>query len=154
MKNVTQEIDSAWKRGGYRWNGFEVKGTSREFTWCRRAVGVGEKAVACNMSALWTPRWQETLIGGVLQGRKQFDARGASAVSRRGIWKIAASVAAVAGVPVLREVLERKSYAEVKACELLAERRRVKRDVKSVALKGWVKNDGDEEFNIETTSQS
>jgi tRNA-specific adenosine deaminase 1 len=145
--------EEGWK-GGYRWREFEVRGTQREFVWSRRAVGRGENAIACNVSALWTPGWQETLIGGVLQGRRQFDPRGASSICRRSMWKMAVQIAAVAGVPAVIEVLEKSTYNEVKDGEILAERSKVKVDVQRAALKGWVKNSGDDEFRLEATQKS
>ncbi|KAF1958331.1 hypothetical protein CC80DRAFT_490928 [Byssothecium circinans] len=153
MNGVTDEMTKGWQ-GGYKWSGFEVRGTEREFMWSRRAVGQSEKAVASNMSALWTPNWQETLIGGVLQGRKQFDPRGASSICRRSVWQVAAQVAAIAAVPMLIEALEKKTYKEVKQTELLAPRRKVKDDVRKAALKGWVQNVGDDAFGLESSLQS
>lgn len=109
-----------------------------------------EKAVPSNMSAVWTPGWQETLIGGVLQGRKQFDVRGASLVCKMGLWRAAVNVAALVGVPLLVETMGKRSYRDVKEAELLAARRRVKEDVRREGLPGWVKNTGDDEFDLES----
>jgi tRNA-specific adenosine deaminase 1 len=135
--------DAEW-RAGYRWSPFDVKSTSREFSWSRRGVGAGEKAVPCNLSAVWTPSWQETLIGGVLQGRKQLDPRGASRICRRGVWGAAARVAVVAGVTVLGK----RRYEDVKCDDSSKERRRVKEDLTSTGLKGWVQNVGDADFAL------
>jgi tRNA-specific adenosine deaminase 1 len=38
------------------------------------------------------------------------------------------------------------TYGDIKATELLAARRRVKEDARRLALKGWVRNLGDEDF--------
>ncbi|KAF2249098.1 hypothetical protein BU26DRAFT_312032 [Trematosphaeria pertusa] len=149
MSGVSPVLESKWK-GGYAWHGFEVRGTQSEFKWSRRGVAKGEKAVPSNLSAVWTPGWQETLIGGVLQGRKQFDQRGASAICRRSVWRAVAQVAAAVGVPALMEVLTKGSYAEVKKSEMLAARRQVKEDARKEGLKGWVKNVGDDEFALES----
>lgn len=147
MQGVSQSLERSWQ-GGYRWHGFEVQGTQREFLWSRRAVGKAEKAVPSNLSAVWTPAWQETLIGGVLQGRKQFDPRGASAICRVHMWKTAVTVAAVAGIPILIQVLGKSNYGEIKASEMLSTRRQVKEDVRREGLKGWIKNTGDDNFSI------
>ena len=42
----------------------------------------------CNISGVWTLGLQETLINGVLQGRKQTDPKGASALSKAKIWEL------------------------------------------------------------------
>jgi tRNA-specific adenosine deaminase 1 len=40
-------------------------------------------------------------------------------------------------------------YRDVKSGSLLEARRRVKEDVRKEALKGWVKNEGGEEWGVE-----
>ena len=135
--------------GGYRWNSFDVLSTTREFTWSRRMVPPHLKATSSNLSAVWTPSWQETLIGGALQGRKQFDPRGASAICRRSMWRTAVQIAATIGLPALIQALDQQSYKGVKDGEMLDARRKVKREVKREALQGWVKNSGDDEFSVE-----
>jgi tRNA-specific adenosine deaminase 1 len=112
-------------------------------------IPAGEKAVPSNLSAVYTPAWQETLIGGVLQGRKQFDPRGASAICRRSLWKVAAQVVGFVGLPMLGSVLRKRRYGNVKGDEVFNGRKRVKEDVKKEGLKGWVRNDGDDGFELE-----
>ncbi|KAL5416568.1 hypothetical protein PMIN03_002110 [Paraphaeosphaeria minitans] len=136
--------------GGYAWRAFAVLGTAREFAWSRRMVGSSVRAASSNISAVWTPGWQETVIGGVLQGRRQFDARGASRVCRGAMWKVAVRVAAAVGMPALMQVLGKRAYKDVKESEALGARRRVKGDVKREALKGWVENRGDDGFGLGT----
>jgi tRNA-specific adenosine deaminase 1 len=108
-----------------------------------------DKAIPSNLSAVWTPQGQETLIGGALQGRKQFDPRGASSVCRSGLWRVALQVAGLAGMPVLVEVLGRSSYKEVKEAGLLMARKQVKGDAIRGGLEGWVRNNGDDEFALQ-----
>ncbi|RYP19004.1 hypothetical protein DL765_003587 [Monosporascus sp. GIB2] len=122
---------------------------------------------------------EEATLGGTLQGRKQFDARGASFATRRRMWGLAAEVAdllavanntgvagraeageGVAGmvgegaeeeagvVEIQRTLVGARTYGELKECDLLAARRRVKDEVKAEALKGWVRNLGDEGFGL------
>lgn len=148
MKSAVQAIESR-RESGYAWHAFEVRGVQKEFDWSRRKVSKAEKAVPSNLSALWTPGWQETLVGGVLQGRKQFDARGASAICRRSLWRMAAQIAGMAGLPLLVEVFGKHNYQNIKRNEALATRREVKDNVKRESLKGWVKNVGDDEFGLE-----
>ncbi|KAH9873258.1 hypothetical protein J1614_005656 [Plenodomus biglobosus] len=134
---------------GYKFHGFEVRSTTREFAWSRRSVGEGVTPVPCNLSAVWTPAVQETLIGGVMQGRRQGDARGASAISRKRVWGLAVRVAGVVGAKVVVEALGKKKYGEVKMGEALEARRRVKGDMQSWGLGGWVGNEGDEGFGLD-----
>ncbi|KAI9837969.1 MAG: hypothetical protein M1819_006123 [Sarea resinae] len=173
------DVQSNWK-GGYKFQPFEVRTTSREFEFSRRGGGGGGgggsddakgAAVArtrtpSNLSVAYTPRFQETLIGGVLQGRRQFDPRGASRVCKRGIWRAVAEAVALfqaAGGAILanggsvaaagRRLQTafpsaaagdtKPTYEEaLKASPLLAARRAVKDDVRSLALKGWRRNGG------------
>jgi tRNA-specific adenosine deaminase 1 len=66
------------------------------------------------------------------------------------VWKSVLDVALMAGVPALGEALRRKrTYGEMKGCELLEGRDKVKQDVKEMALKGWAKNEGDEDWTLE-----
>lgn len=138
-----------WK-GGYRFQPFTVLPTDREFTWSRRALSAVEKAVPSNISAVWTPNWQETLIGGVLQGRKQLDPRGASKICRRGLWMEALRLAGLlGGAVVMGEALRKKKYAEMKGSDEIHERIKAKEGIRK-ALKGWVRNTGDNDFSLET----
>ncbi len=91
----------------------------------------------------------ENLIGGVLQGRKQYDPRGASRVCKRRMWKLALEVAGLAAVPAVETCLRVGKYGVVKQSGLLSERRRVKSEVRDGALKGWVRNEGGEGFGFD-----
>ncbi|KAF2824793.1 adenosine-deaminase [Ophiobolus disseminans] len=144
MRGLEDSVVEKW-RGGYGWKAFEVKGTEREFKHSRRSIGPGEKAIPSNISAVWTPGFQESVIGGVLQGRKQLDPRGASAICKRGMWGVGVRLAGLVGGEVLRRVLGARTYGEMKACGVFDARRRVKGDVIDKGLRGWVRNtrDGD-----------
>jgi tRNA-specific adenosine deaminase 1 len=140
--------DQDW-RGGYKFKPFKVVGTEKEFRYSRRQyLGKGEKLVTSNISAAWTSRWSETSIGGTIQGKRQFDARGASRVCKRRTWKLALEIARAVGVPAIERALSVATYGEVKMRLLLRERRRVKEAVREDALKGWVRNEG-EDFGAE-----
>jgi tRNA-specific adenosine deaminase 1 len=138
--------DRRWK-GGYRYQPFQFRTTSTEFSFSRRCSGP-EKLVPSNISAVWTPYGEETLIGGVLQGRKQFDVRGASMISKRSMWKLALEVSALLAMPMISRALSCATYKEVKLSKLLEGRRKVKEDAKERALKGWVANWGND-FGLE-----
>ncbi|CAJ2504533.1 Uu.00g119270.m01.CDS01 [Anthostomella pinea] len=140
-------------QGGYSFRPFTVETTTLEFRFSKREVAArAQKTTASNLAAAWTRTGlEEATLGGVLQGRKQFDARGASFASRRRIWALAAKVAGllgVGGVDEVRRVLGAGTYGEVKGAELLRARRRVKEVVTQQALKGWVRNSGDEDFTL------
>ncbi|KAF2264906.1 hypothetical protein CC78DRAFT_214946 [Lojkania enalia] len=153
MGDITKEMEERWRAtgGGYEFKEFGLRATEKEFRYSRRSLLASEKAVASNISAVHTPYFQETLIGGVLQGRKQFDPRGASAICRRSLWKAMIEIAALASMPALVDVLNKGTYMDVKSRELLKSRRDVKDDVKKFALKGWVRNSEDD-FRIEDKS--
>lgn len=134
--------------------------TTREFEYSKRTVTTfttstsasmtdSTARVASNISILSTPRRREILINGVLQGRKQFDPKGASCASRRALWKATLDVAIVAGIPALVDALEKSTYSEVKGTKDLESRAQVKSDVIEVALKGWKRNVGDEGWGLE-----
>jgi tRNA-specific adenosine deaminase 1 len=146
LASLTNKTIQSWQ-GCYKWHPLTVHPTQREFVWSRRSIAAHEKAVASNLSAVWTPSWQETLIGGVLQGRKQTDPRGASKLCRRSAWKLAVQIAGIAGTPAVLEVLSKGTYGDVKDSECLATRRRVKTDIQH-ALGGWVRNTGDADVTL------
>lgn len=138
-----------WKNG-YSFKPFEIRPSSREFRFSRRQIiPAGDKLVPSNISASRTPHHFETLIGGVLQGRKQGDIKGASRVCKRKMWKLALDIAKLVNATVVAECLREGSYMNVKASTLLEERRKVKEDVRSTSLVGWVRNSGGDEFCLE-----
>ncbi|KAI0468847.1 adenosine deaminase/editase [Xylaria cf. heliscus] len=132
------------------------------------------KITPSNLSTAHTAsRRTETTLNGVLQGRKASaaDTRGASFASRRQTWHLAVEVASLltstqppgwVNAPEILEALGRGdeeteigaetqtgaglTYAHVKNCALLGPRRRVKEAARRVALRGWVRNEGDEGF--------
>jgi len=57
-------------------------------------------------------------------------------------------------VPALLAVMSRRKYEEIKKDRLLESRRKVEEDVKAAALKGWISNDGDEEFGLDEEASS
>lgn len=142
--------DRGWD-GGYRYHSFQIRTTRKEFEFSRRGTGQFEKLVPSNLAATWTPYGEETLIGGVLQGRKQFDPRGASMICKRNMWKLALDVAAMVAVPTISQVLSSGSYYQMKKSSLLEGRRNVKEEVKEKALQGWTPNGGDD-FSLDFVS--
>jgi len=136
--------------GGYSFRPFNISTTELEFFYSRRQPVLADDRLApSNVSSSWTANdWTETLIGGVLQGRKQSDIRGASRMCRRRMWKLAIEISRSAAVPKVKESLK-GTYAEVKESELFNCRRIVKEDAKTIALAGWVTNDGGADFDVD-----
>lgn len=132
---------------GYGWHSFTVRTTSREFSFSRRTSGPGTVFVASNLCTLAYGSNQETLINGVIQGRKQGDPRGASTVSRRKMWQSAKEVAELAEIP--SRALVKYTYGELKSDIGLETRGRVKKLLRSGPLSGWQRNVGDEGWTLE-----
>jgi tRNA-specific adenosine deaminase 1 len=131
-------------RAGHKFRPFEVKSTKRTFAYSAQ----GAEAGGSNLSTLWTPKRQEILINGVLQGRKQFDIRGASITSRRGLWKLALNAAVMAGVPAVLDILNKGTYGQAKE-NANEDRRIAKETALEVALVGWKRNERDHDWVIE-----
>lgn len=130
--------------GGYRYHPFKIETTKREFRFSRRSADpVSPFLKGSNISTLWTPRSHETLIGGVLQGRKQIDPKGGTSVCRVKAWRAVLETAALLGIPALTRALSSLDYAELKDTELLQDRGRVKAETRELALAGWIPNVGD-----------
>ncbi|KAI0540384.1 adenosine deaminase/editase [Xylaria digitata] len=128
------------------------------------------KITPSNLSVAHTAsRREETTLNGVLQGRKASDAsiRGASFTSRRRTWALAVEVAGLlspdeSNTPQIRRALGASpssaetpqapatTYGDLKNTPLLEARRRAKQTARNLALKGWVRNLGDEDFALQT----
>lgn len=132
---------------GYGFRPFRVETTMINFRYSRRVAATNPDGCrGSNISAVWTLRHQETLINGVLQGRKQTDRMGASALSKTQIWNLVLDIIGLIEVPALRNVLKMCSYLDMKRSQALEHRRRVKEDVKNEALKGWYSGSSDSLF--------
>ncbi|KAK0655804.1 adenosine-deaminase domain-containing protein [Cercophora newfieldiana] len=143
-----------WTEAGYEFVPFQVKVTAEEFEFSKRAIAArAEKSSASNLAVAWTAAGlEEGLVGGILQGRKQFVLNGASAVSRKGMWKLVGEVAQVleeGNGEVIRQALGARTYDETKGGEPLDGRRGVKEEVRREALGGWVQNTGGGGFTME-----
>jgi len=127
--------------GGYSYRPFNISTTKRRFEYSRHRPDL-QKAnpKASNIAALWTMRQQETLINGVLQGRKQTDLRGGSMVCRLRTSKIVMDTLALLAIPLLVDGLKSLTYTDLKRVKMLEDRSEVKRTVKEAALAGWIPN--------------
>ena len=125
---------STWDEG-YAYHPFSVNPTKIDFPYSRRNANPGaENAIkSCNISAIWTPGLQETLINGVLQGRKQTDPKGASALSKTKMWELFQDINGLLGSNVPTDL----PHNRLKQLDALAIRRQVKSETKNAALKGW-----------------
>jgi tRNA-specific adenosine deaminase 1 len=131
-------------QAGYGFRPFEVKTTRRKFAYSAQ----GAEAGGSNLSALHTPRRQEILVNGVLQGRKQYDPRGASSASRRGLWRLALEVAVMVGTPAIVKTLNQPTYAMAKEDANHA-REAAKQMAWDKALMGWKRNERDDAWSVE-----
>lgn len=148
--------DLSWL-GGYRFQPFTVNTTSKEFAYSRRqTLTSSEKIVPSNIAASWVQGTAglETIIGGVKQGRKIGDIKGASRASKFMVWKLAMEISMLVAVPSIQRSLCAKTYGEMKRGESLEIRRKVKSEVPEKGLKGWVRNTGGEEFGMPAEGKS
>ncbi|KAH7158073.1 adenosine deaminase/editase [Dactylonectria estremocensis] len=139
--------------GGYSFNGFVTETTDLEFEYSKRSVKSRvDRISATNIAAAWSHSGvEETIMGGVIQGKKPFIPKGASRMSRRGTWEAARDLAHNLGQQgsSTAAYLGFGTYHDVKNGLLLVERRHVKDQVRETVLTGWVKNDGGSYFKIE-----
>ncbi|KAK1252652.1 hypothetical protein MKX08_003839 [Trichoderma sp. CBMAI-0020] len=149
-------VGKQWNEG-YAFKPFKVEATTVEFDFSKRAVQARSSTIsASNLAATWSASgFEETILAGVLQGRKQFDARGASKTSRRQMWITAKQLsdtlcATDAGEHsgLQEHFSAADSYQDIKDGSLLAERRHVKSQVRQHSLSGWIQNQGDSGFGI------
>ncbi|KAK7524067.1 adenosine-deaminase [Phyllosticta citriasiana] len=154
MSTISPKLTQNWVHGGYDFCPFEVCTTLQEFAWSRRSGQLqNQKLVPSNISALYTAHHNETLINGVLQGRKQTDPKGASVISRSGFWKSAVEVAkqlpdSHVGAELIKVLSSSSDYGDLKRTKLLQLRQQVKDDCKKNALKGWIPNRDDDNFDL------
>lgn len=142
--------EKSWE-DGYSFRPFDINTTSQEFAYSRRqTLNPGDTLVPSNIASSWTPRSSETIIGGTLQGRKQFSVKGASQTSKRRMWMLAITIANAldANSAVVSETLKIGKYVEVKNSALLEKRRETKADVRNT-LRGWQKNDDQEDWGYD-----
>lgn len=150
---VPEAVERAFERTGrmkgMEFRAFDVKATSREFAFAKSSAG--EEMVSSNLSAMWTPMRREVLINGVLQGRKQMDPKGASCVCRRRMSENVLEVAAKPGCEEVMALLGKDStYAQIKGSQMLEEREKSKTHARETGLKGWMRNEGDEDWRLDS----
>jgi len=150
MAPLLHNWDKKLTMAGYSFRPFTVRPTTREFAFSRRAYLSADPVifVPSNISTLIVGSNHETLINGVLQGRKQADPKGASAVSRRRTWSLALSIAAELRNSSLHHTFSEVTYAQVKDSPTLRARGLSKDRAKQDPLKGWKRNLGDDAWSL------
>lgn len=141
-----------WEHG-FSFRPFRVDTTILEFEYSKAAVESRSAQIsASNLAAAWSRSgFEETILAGVVQGRKAFDIRGASRMSRRQMWIAAKELAAQIAKDSQKtggSQLDMRCYRDIKALPALKARQSVKSDVRSETLTGWVRNEGDSDFEI------
>jgi len=152
MAALSDLDEAAVWQGGYSYRPFKVLETSQEFMFSRRAFPDSTKTTGSNITAMWTPYNQEVMIGGSIQGNKQFSVRGSSAISKLGMWKAALSLTQNLQLEEVEAILSSGTYAEVKGGAQLEPRQQVKDAVRHMALQNWVCNNGGDGFRLEEGS--
>ncbi|KAJ4321078.1 hypothetical protein N0V84_005547 [Fusarium piperis] len=147
-------VGKQWQ-GEYAFREFVAITTDLEFKFSKRAVSARAKKIsASNLAAAWSNSGvEETIIGGVIQGRKPFSAKGASHMSRRRMWETASELSSSlhnAGYAPIH--LAYGTYHDLKESPLLAHRRQAKQEARQTALTGWKRNDGGSDFRLEERS--
>lgn len=136
-------LHSRWP-GGYSFRPFRIATTSHEFDFSRHSMTSKlSRSKGSNITTIYNPLLQENLINGVLQGRKQSDPRGGSALCNVRMWKLVFQIAALMTLPSLQRIRSFFPNQQAKESELLEARRRVKEEVRQNALKGWIRNQVD-----------
>lgn len=134
---------------GYEFHAFHVVTTVEEFAFSRRRAS--SPVAGSNLSAVCTPNLQESLINGVLEGRKQTDPRGGSALCDAHLWRVASNAMGSIKTPMLQNILQLSTYRRIKDSEAFEDRRQVKEQTKTEALSGWIRNVEDD-FEVQPGS--
>ena len=129
---------------GFAYRAFNIITTSHDFEYSRRGIALNSRKVGgSNISVVWNLYLQETLLNGVLQGRKQSDPRGGSSLCNQRMARLVFELVGILEHQHLRQSSQYRTYADLKQDPTLKERRGVKEDVRKAALQGWTRNEGD-----------
>lgn len=148
MYALTPKVITSWPKD-FSFRAPDIVTTDLEFSYSKRSSSGEWKWKPSNVTAVYTPHFQETLIGGIHQGRKQGDPQAASAIARKSMWRVFVDVAEMLGSSILLQSACQPSYGKFKASRYLEARRRVSNEVKDRALQGWIPNIGDEDFSLD-----
>ena len=155
-------VGMTWSQG-YAFRPFQVKTTDLEFTYSRRSTASNPngESKGCNISAVWNPRYQDTLIKGARQGFQLGNIQGASKVSAHRMWKGFLAINGELGGIQPADIIQRghtRNYTGYTIGFRVPIREQVKRDAKKKALKGWDRGAGkkmpDIDGNISSSSDA
>lgn len=153
---ANEGVQQKWRALGYEYKPFQVLKTSKNFEYSKQQhtletdseADVTAIPVPSNLATLVTTHDREILVNGVLQGRRQDDPRGTSSFSRRSAWEAVTDLeSSITALGVGSGPGNRFSgtYGEAKR---LDGRESVKGDVRDLALEGWRRNEGDDEWTL------
>ena len=145
---LKSEVFNNW--GSFVYHPFRIQVSHREFEWSRRIHEEVQKYVASNTSTVYTIYNRELLVNGVLQGRKQKDARGASSICRKSLWQSVIEVPYRSRFSDAAVMWSKVTYGDLKTDEVMAARTKVKLDVQTNVLYDWIKNIEERPFRLET----
>lgn len=146
---LKSEVVDGWK-GNLVYHPLRIQTSLREFDWSRRNHEQVQKYIASNTSTVYTIYNRELLVNGVLQGRKQKDARGASSICRKHLWQSVLESLSHTRLTDAANSWSKVSYGDLKNDRVMATRTKVKLDVRTNVLRNWVKNIEESPFRLET----
>ncbi|RCI07393.1 hypothetical protein L249_1369 [Ophiocordyceps polyrhachis-furcata BCC 54312] len=156
---ATATVASCCWLDGYGFRPFVIETTAEQFYFSREArKAVSPSIVPCNLAVAWSASSvEESIVNGILHGRKALDPRGASCMSRRQMWEAAVTVAdALHGrygkQTKFHKYLTGPTYRHIKDGSLLAARRAVKAQVRQTALTEWFSDETDSDFGRDVAS--
>ena len=139
---------------GYSFRPFLTVPHNHYFEFSRPPPGSIGKAKGSNITAVWTPTESEVLIGGIKQGYKQFSGAGHSSFSRRGMCRLVQQLSQTLDDGRLQSVFSNScTYYQLKDCDSLKVRRRVKAIAQDKALVPWPKNIADD-FSLQSEAKT
>lgn len=150
-----KKLDGRCWSEGFTFQPFNIETTDVEFRFSRKSVSkLSSKISPSSLSTAWSCSGvEESIIGGVIQGRKSTDPRGASKMSRRQMWlAVKAVVDQLEHHSRVHQILSARIYRDIKSRECLAARRKVKIDTQTEALSGWVSHEADSGFQLDLDS--
>ena len=142
------EVVNGWEEN-FIYHPLHVQASTRDFEWSRRNCEEVQKYVASNTSTVYTTYNREVLVNGVLQGKRQKDAHGASSICRRNLWQSVMEALSHSRFSDAAIKWSEISYEDLKNDSIMAARMKVKADVQTTVLHGWIKNVRERPFTLE-----
>lgn len=141
--------------GGFAFRPFKVNTTKLSFPFARPDTSQSEQGIRpSNIACVRYGSSSEIIINGVLQGRKQTDPRGASALSRRKMWELTRSIALQLTAPSIITALSHEMYSEVKLDDSLQLRAAAKSRLIQGTLCPWTRTAADRDWSLSDHTKS